>query len=119
MADFHQEGIITTLHGLYAAYDGKDYLEALESKLEEHSRHVRIALLLPSLFSEIENRTVLDRIIGEIKKVHYIHSIVVALGGAPEEAGGRSWLQEEHREGAAAVNVELRDRNGLARASRK
>jgi glucosyl-3-phosphoglycerate synthase len=35
--------------------------------------------------SEIQNPAVLDRIIGEIQKVRYLHSVVVALGGAPEE----------------------------------
>jgi len=86
MADFHQEGIITTLHALYEAFDPQDYLVNLERKLEEYSRHSRIALLLPSLFSEIENPPVLDRILENIQKVRYLHSVVVALGGAPEEA---------------------------------
>jgi glucosyl-3-phosphoglycerate synthase len=86
MADFHQEGIITTLHALYEAFDREEYLEDLEQKLEEYSRHLRISLLLPSLYSEILNPEVLDRILAEIQKVKYLHSIVVALGGAPEEA---------------------------------
>jgi glucosyl-3-phosphoglycerate synthase len=86
MADFHQEGIITTLHALYEAFDREEYLENLEQKLEEYSRHLRISLLLPSLYTEILNPEVLDRILVEIQKVKYLHSIVVALGGAPEEA---------------------------------
>ncbi len=86
MVDFHQEGIITTLHGLHEAFDREEYLENLESKLQEYSRHLRISLLLPSLYAEIQNPQVLDRIIDEIRKVNYVHSIVVALGGAPEEA---------------------------------
>ena len=49
MADFHQEGIITTLHALYEAFDREEYLENLEQKLEEYSRHLKISLLLPSL----------------------------------------------------------------------
>ncbi len=86
MADFHQEGIITTLHALYETLDRGEYLVNLERNLEEHARHSRISLLLPSLFSEIQNPQVLDRILDEIQKVRYLHNIVVALGGAPEEA---------------------------------
>ena len=85
MADFHQEGTVTTLHALYEVFDREEYLVNLERKLEEYSRHSRISLLLPSLYSEIKNPSVLDRILDEIQKVRYIHSIVVALGGAPEE----------------------------------
>jgi hypothetical protein len=86
MADFHQEGIITTLHALYEAFDTEAYLNDLEIKLEEYSKHVKMSLLLPSLYSEIQNPQVLDRILDEIQKVNYIHSIVIALGGAQEEA---------------------------------
>jgi glucosyl-3-phosphoglycerate synthase len=85
MADFHQEGIITTLHGLYEAFDREEYLANLERKLEEYSRHLRISLLLPSLHAEIHTPHVLERILDEIQKVRYIHSVVVALGGAQEE----------------------------------
>ena len=85
MADFHQEGIITTLHALYEAFDRETYIASLERKLEEYSRHQKITLLLPSLFSEIQNPQVLDRILDGIEKVKYLHRIVVALGGAPEE----------------------------------
>ena len=85
MTDFHQEGLITTLHALYRAFDAETYLEDLEGKLEEYARHVKISLLLPSLYSEMQNPPVLDRILDEIQKVRYLHSIVVALGGAPEE----------------------------------
>ena len=86
MTDFHQEGIITTLHALYDGFDREEYLESLEKKLVEYSRHVSICLLLPCLFSEIENPPVLDRIINEIRKVNYLHCVIVALGGAQDEA---------------------------------
>jgi glucosyl-3-phosphoglycerate synthase len=86
MADFHQEGLITTLHPLYESFDREEYLVNLEKKLEEYSRHIGISLLLPSLFSEIQNPQVLDRIMDNIEKVRYLHRVVVALGGAPEEA---------------------------------
>lgn len=85
MTDFQQEGLITTLHELYRAIDHGSYLARLEQKLEEYARHVRISLLLPSLYSEIQNPPVLDRILEEIQKVNYVHSVAVALGGAPDE----------------------------------
>lgn len=86
MADFHQEGIITTLHALYEVFDREEYLANLERKLEEYSRHLRISLLLPCLYSELQNPQVLDRITDEIQKVRYLNSVVVALGGTKEEA---------------------------------
>ncbi len=85
MADFHQEGTFTTLHALYEAFDREDYLVRLEKKLAQYARHVKIGLLLPSLYSEIKVPDVLERILGEIEKVRYIHAVVVALGGAREE----------------------------------
>ena len=86
MGDFHQEGIITTLHSLYEAFERNTYLESLEKKLEQYARHSKISLLLPSLYAEIENPEVLDRILNEIQQVRYLHNVVVALGGAPEKS---------------------------------
>lgn len=82
MADFHQEGVITTLHSLYEAFDRDTYLEELENKLVDYARHSNITLLLPCLYSELKNPDVLDPIVNDISKVKYIHSVVVALGGA-------------------------------------
>ena len=82
MADFHQEGVITTLHSLYESFEREIYLENLERKLEEYSTHSHICLLLPCLYAELQNPEVLDRIINDIGKVKYLHSVVVALGGA-------------------------------------
>jgi len=86
MADFHQEPQITTLHALYEAFDSATYLTHLERKLDAHARHQHISLLLPSLHSEMGNAGVLDRIIECIAEVHYLSSVVVALGGATDEA---------------------------------
>jgi glucosyl-3-phosphoglycerate synthase len=86
VADFHQEGIVTTLHSLYEVFDREEYLASLERKLEDYAHHVKISLLLPSLYSEIENPSVLDPILDAIHQVRYLKSVVVALGGAPEEA---------------------------------
>ncbi len=86
MSEFHQEGIITTIHNLFDIFDPEAYLDRLEKKLEESATHMRICLLLPSLHSEIHVPGVLDNIIANINKVNYIHNIVIALGGAKEEA---------------------------------
>lgn len=85
MADFHQEGIFTTLHALYESFDRDEYLETLEGKLEEYSTHSKISLLLPCLYSELQSPEVLDPIIADIGRVRYLHSVVVALGGADHE----------------------------------
>jgi len=82
MADFHQEGVITTLHSLYEAFDREDYLKNLEKKLVDYSNHLNICLLLPCLYSELKSPQVLDPIINDISRVQYLDSIVVALGGA-------------------------------------
>lgn len=85
MADFHQEGTITTLHDIYRVFDPNEYLKSLEEKLEDYARQVSICLLLPCLYSELENTEVMERIVGEIKKVRYLRNVVIALGGAPDE----------------------------------
>jgi len=86
MADFHQERVLTTLHDLYKAFDHEAYLASLEHRLEEHAQHRNITLLLPSLYAELQNPQVLDGIVGSIREVRYLHRVVVALGGAPDEA---------------------------------
>ncbi|MCB2185440.1 MAG: glycosyl transferase [Deltaproteobacteria bacterium] len=86
MADFNQEGLISTLHNLYETFDRAEYLAKLERKLESYAEEIKICLLLPSLYSEILNPDVLDPIIKQINEVKYLYKVVVALGGAPEEA---------------------------------
>jgi glucosyl-3-phosphoglycerate synthase len=86
MTDFHQEPLITTLHALYEAFDTDSYLANLERRLEEHARHERITLLLPSLYSEIRDDGPLNHILDQIKETRYLRNIVVALGGTSEEA---------------------------------
>ena len=76
MGDFHQTGVITTLHRL-----GELDIEKLERKLEKYSRERPIALVLPSLYSELEGDA-LPEIVQEIKKVKYIKQVIVTLGAA-------------------------------------
>jgi glucosyl-3-phosphoglycerate synthase len=85
MADFHQEGTITTFHDLYGSFDPGEYLVNLEERLQQYSKKIKISLLLPSLYSELENPDVLDSIVEKIKKVRYLRNVVVALGGAEEK----------------------------------
>lgn len=85
MSEFYQDGIITTIHNLFDIFDREAYLDRLEKKLEEFSGHMRISLLLPSLYDEIKSPKVLDNIIQNINQVNYLHHIVIALGGANEK----------------------------------
>ena len=84
MANFHQQGTITTLHALHEAFDREEYLTKLEKKLKEYSAHLKISLLLPCLYSEMERPEVLDPIVADIKAVDYLASVVVALGGTTD-----------------------------------
>ena len=72
MADFHQTGIITTLHRL-----GSPGLERLEGELETQSRKRPVALVLPALYAEFEGQA-MPRIVSELAKVRYLDQIVVA-----------------------------------------
>ena len=79
MSDFFQNGIITTLHKL-PGYKLKD----VEDKIRAISKERKVALLLPSLFSELKGEA-LPGIIEELKGADYIHEVVVSLDGANEE----------------------------------
>jgi glucosyl-3-phosphoglycerate synthase len=78
MSDFFQPGVITTLHRLK-----KVNLEQVELELEFYSRNNPIALVLPSLYSELKEKA-LKAIISEIKRVKYINQVIVTLGKADE-----------------------------------
>lgn len=78
MGDFYQNGVITTLHNLVDRP-----IEALEADLERFSKRRPMALVLPSLFSELEGPA-LAAIIGEIAKVNYLDEIIIGLDQADE-----------------------------------
>jgi len=78
MPDFYQTGVVPTLHRL-----GKDNLEEIESRLTRYAQDRPIALVLPSLYSELAG-TALGGIVEELKKVQYIKEIVVTLGPASD-----------------------------------
>ena len=68
MADFYQNGTITTLHNL-----GERSTADLEQDLVQFSERRPLGLILPSLYSEIETPA-LPAIIEELKGVPYFVS---------------------------------------------
>jgi glucosyl-3-phosphoglycerate synthase len=75
MADFHQTGVITSLHRL-----GRVDLPRLESELCGFSETRPIALVLPSLYSEIRGPA-LKGIVDELTRVPYLRQLVVSVSG--------------------------------------
>ncbi len=78
MGDFHQNGIITTLHNL-----GQRPVTELEDDLIGFSKQRPLGLVLPSLFSELEGPA-LKGIIEELAQVPYLSEIVIGLDRADE-----------------------------------
>ncbi len=79
MADFYQNGSITTLHNL-----GERSTASLEQDLVQHAERRPLGLILPSLYSEIATPA-LPKILAELKKVPYLSQIVVGLDRANAE----------------------------------
>jgi len=79
MGDFHQNGIITTLHNLR----GRS-VEDMESELVSFSQQRPLGLILPSLFSELEGPA-LSSIVDKISEVPYLNEIVIGLDQASEQ----------------------------------
>lgn len=78
MADFYQNGIVTTLHNLE-----NRPIDELEKELKEFSERRPLGLILPSLFSELEGKA-LPATIEHIKEVPYLKQIVIGLDRADE-----------------------------------
>ena len=78
MADFYQNGIITTLHNLTERTH-----EDLEAELEGFAEQRPMSVILPSLFSELEGEA-LPYIISQLKEVKYLAEIVIGLDRADE-----------------------------------
>jgi len=79
MADFHQNGVVTTLHNLK-----QRSLEEIEAELDEFAKRRKLALVLPSLFSELEGEA-LPNIVKELGNVSYLNEIVIGLDRATEQ----------------------------------
>ncbi|MFP6639665.1 MAG: glycosyl transferase [Myxococcota bacterium] len=78
MSDFHQTGVITSLHRL-----GKPDVSRLERELLGYSDERPLALVLPSLFSETRGPA-LKGIVEELAQVPYLRQCVVSLSGAAD-----------------------------------
>ncbi len=76
MSDFYQNGVVTVLHRL-----GRSNTAQLEEELERYAKTTPIALVLPSLYAELE-RPALQGIVETLSKVRYIHEIVISLDQA-------------------------------------
>ena len=79
MSDFHQNGVVTTLHNL-----GNRSLHELETELVNFGRQQPLALILPSLFSELGTKA-LPNIVEELTKVPYLSQVVIGLDRASED----------------------------------
>jgi glucosyl-3-phosphoglycerate synthase len=79
MSDFYQAGVVATLHRL-----GSVDIEKLEAELTWFAQERPIALVLPSLYSELEGDA-LKKIVRELQAVKYIKEIIVTLGPASRE----------------------------------
>ena len=79
MADFFQNGIITTLQNV-----ADRSLEDIESELEKFSERHNMVLLLPALYSEFETPA-MQKILEELKGVKYLYKIILGLDRASKE----------------------------------
>ncbi|HMK57402.1 MAG TPA: hypothetical protein VK448_12260 [Dissulfurispiraceae bacterium] len=84
MSDFYQTGVIATFHRL-----GGRNLAKIEAELTWYARERPIALVLPSLYSELDGAA-LGGIIKELAEVKYIDEIVVTLGPASADEFARA-----------------------------
>lgn len=79
MADFYQNGVVTTLHNL-----ANRPTEELEAELLRFSQKRPMALILPSLYSELEGEA-LPHILDELTNVPYLSEVVIGLDRASKE----------------------------------
>ncbi|MDX1491677.1 MAG: glycosyl transferase [Pseudohongiellaceae bacterium] len=78
MGDFHQNGVITTLHNL-----SNQSQEQREAELMRFKNSRPMSLVLPSLYSELQTDA-LAGIVSELKTVPYLNEIVVGLDRASQ-----------------------------------
>jgi glucosyl-3-phosphoglycerate synthase len=79
MADFFQNGTITTLQNV-----ANRTLEDIEKELEKFSQRHNMVLLLPALYSEFETPA-MKKILEELKGVKYLYKIILGLDRATKE----------------------------------
>lgn len=76
MSDFIQFGTIRTLHNI-----GNRDVGSLNQKLKKYSRNRPMALLMPSLYSDLFSPA-MDGILAILRKVEYLDQVVIALDRA-------------------------------------
>ena len=76
MSDFHQNGVISTLHNL-----SNRSLDEIESELREYSKQAPIELILPCLFSELQGAA-LKKLFHVLVEVKYLNHITIGLDKA-------------------------------------
>src|SRR5438552_18810222 len=76
MSDFYQNGVVTMPHRL-----GQPNVDQLERELTRYGRANPIALVLPSLYSEL-GRTALTAIVETLKSAAYLNALVISLDRA-------------------------------------
>ena len=76
MADFHQNGNITTLHNLRTRSPAE-----MADELAAFAQTRKISLILPCLYSELEGDA-MPHILSELAKVKYLHRIIIGLDRA-------------------------------------
>lgn len=79
MGEFHQNGIVTTLHNLT-----RRPIEDLEEELVKFNQVRKLGLVLPCLYSELEGPA-MQPIVEELAKVPYLNEIIIGLDKATEE----------------------------------
>ena len=79
MGDFFQNGVITTLHRL-----GQRPIQDIEEELRGFRSKNPMALVLPSLFSELEGPA-LGAIIEQLAELDYLDEIIIGLDRADED----------------------------------
>lgn len=97
MADFFQNGVITTLQNV-----GNRSLESMEEDLLEFSKRRNMVLLLPALYSEFETPA-MQTIIDELKDVEYLSKIILGLDQATHE----QFLEVKERMSVLKCKVEV------------
>ncbi len=79
MADFYQNGVVTTLHNIT-----RRSADELDYELNSFARFRRLGLVLPSLYSELQGDA-LEKIIQELQPVNYLNRIIIGLDRANED----------------------------------
>jgi len=79
MGDFYQNGLVTTLHNLR----NRPYND-MELSLKSLSEQRPMALVIPSLYSELKGPA-LKNIVDVLEKVNYLNEIIIGLDRANED----------------------------------